>query len=130
MRTELARASRNLEANPFNETTQDFVATLHHEIRKADLYEAKGAQIQARLNWLKVGDRVSKEFFKNLHPIIHRSQFQAIQSDGVHFTSLPDIISTFVTHYQKVFTSQSLSPIRQRALDECCAIISLRFSKA
>lgn len=105
MRIELARASQNLEANPFNESTQAFGATLHHEIKKVDLYEAKDAQIQAHLNYLKVGDRVSKEFFKCLHPPIHRSQFQAIQSEGVHFTSLLDIISTFMTHYQKVFAS-------------------------
>ena len=45
MRTEPARASHNLEANPFNESTQAFVATLHHEITKVDLYEAKGAQL-------------------------------------------------------------------------------------
>lgn len=77
-----------------------------------------------------MGYRVSKELFKHLHPPIHRSQFQAIQFDGVHFTSLPDIISTFVTHYQKVFASQSLSPIHQRALDECFVVIPLRFSKA
>lgn len=45
MRIELARASHNLKANPFNEYAQAFLATLHHEIRKVDLYEAKGAQI-------------------------------------------------------------------------------------
>lgn len=75
LRIELARASRNFEANPFNEFAQDFVATLYHEIRKANLYEGKGAQLWANLNWLKVGDKVSKEFFKCLHPPIHRSQF-------------------------------------------------------
>ena len=44
MRIELAQASCNLEANPFNESSQAFIIALHHEIRKAGHYEAKGTQ--------------------------------------------------------------------------------------
>lgn len=130
MRIGLARASRNLEANHFNESTEAFIVILRHKIIKVDLYEAKGTQLRACLNQLNVGDRVSKEFFKCLRPPIHRSQFQAIQFDGIWFTSLPDIMSTFVIYYQKVFAAQSLSHVHQRALDECCVVMPLRLSQA
>lgn len=64
IRSKLASVSKFLEAHPFSPLAQAQVATLCHEIRKANLYEAKGAQLKVRLKWLKVGDRVSKEFFK------------------------------------------------------------------
>ena len=68
IRTEFARASFSLEVDPFNITLQANVAALRHEIRKAKVYAAKGAQLKSRLKWLKVGDRVSKELFKRLRP--------------------------------------------------------------
>ena len=82
MQSELSKAYLRLEASPFNSIAQSQVSSIRHELKKVDLYEAKGAQLRARMHWLKVGDRVTKEFFQRLKPPAQHSQFQDIQVDG------------------------------------------------
>lgn len=47
---------------------------------KLTCMKKKGDQIRAKLNWLKVEDKVYKELFKCIHPPIHATQFQDIHS--------------------------------------------------
>jgi len=77
-----------------------------------------------------MGDKVFKKFFNYLYPPIHMSQFQAIQYDDVRFTYLPNIMFTFVTPYQKVFSSQYLSSVHQRDIYECYVFIPPRLTQA
>jgi len=42
---------------------QSHIAQLKHKLKLMELYETNGAQIKAQLNWLKIGDKVTKEFF-------------------------------------------------------------------
>lgn len=53
-----------LELSPFNPDLQTHMVKIQHELRLVDLYEAKGAQLKDLMHWLKVGDRISKDFFK------------------------------------------------------------------
>lgn len=92
-------------------------------MQKIDLYEAKGVQLNARLSWLKLGDRVFKEFFKRLRPSVHATRFQVGQVNGQRITELLDIIKEFINHYQAVFASQPLAPKRQLVIDQYCSVI-------
>lgn len=106
LRTNLIRTSKVIEKNPFNHFVPAQVAALLHEIRKFDLYEAKEAQLKARFKWLKVGDRVTKDFFKRLGPPIHSTQFKALKVNDDRLNDFLNIIQAFVTHLQGVFDSQ------------------------
>jgi len=70
--------------------------------------------VQAKMNLLKVGDTISKDFFKCLRPPIHATQFHPIQVEGVRFTSLLDIINTFMAHYEQFFFSQPLTNAKKK----------------
>lgn len=88
-----------VEINPFNLVVQAHAAKLRQKVQKVDLYEAKGAQLKTRLSWLKVVDRVFKEFFKRLCPPVHTTQFQVLQVNGQRIIDLPNITKAFVAHY-------------------------------
>lgn len=62
----LKKASEALTFNPFDVDLQVNLSKLHHDKQIADNYTAHGAQIKARLHWLKVGDKASKELFQAL----------------------------------------------------------------
>lgn len=59
----LCAATKDLALNPYDSNLQLRLAQLHNQKQVADSHSARGAQIKARLHWLKVGDRASKEFF-------------------------------------------------------------------
>lgn len=59
----LCAATKYLALNPFDSTLQLHLAQLRHQKQVADSHSTRGAQIKARLHWLKVGDRASKESF-------------------------------------------------------------------
>lgn len=66
---------------------------------------------------------VSKEFFKRLRPLSKHTQFSTLKINDYKLTTLPEITEAFVNHYQFVFASQTLSPDRQKALEECFVIV-------
>ena len=49
LRDELSQLSLKLEANPFFTNFQNQVAQIKQELRKVEVYEAKGAQIKSHL---------------------------------------------------------------------------------
>jgi len=75
------------------------------------------------LKWIKVGDRVSKEFLKRLWAPLHTTQFQALQHDGNQITNFLDIVQAFVQHYEIFFASQPITTASQQALNDCCNVI-------
>ena len=50
MHVELARVTFELEASPFNLELQSHVAHIRHELNLVELYELKGAQLNAHLH--------------------------------------------------------------------------------
>lgn len=60
-------------------------------VKNSKLYEAKGTQIEERLHWLRIGDRVSEELFQRIKSPRHSTQLKAIQDNGVKLSSLLDI---------------------------------------
>lgn len=60
LKDELNKACVRLKSSPFRPSLQSHMATLRYELKKIEIYEAKGAKIHARMYWLKVGDKVSK----------------------------------------------------------------------
>lgn len=114
---------------PFDTFLQIHVAKIHYELKIIEMYEAKGAHIQYRLHWLKIGDRVSKEFFQRLRPPRKSTQFKPLMDQGNRLTSLPGIVILFTKHYTQVFLAQQYSLDRLVALQACKDVILNQLSK-
>lgn len=91
--------SLHLESNSMNIPLQQKVATVWHELRKIEFYEAKGAQIRAHLQYLKIDDWVSKEFFQRVRTQRFITQFKAILGEDSRVTEPPNITKAFIKHY-------------------------------
>lgn len=124
----LCVATKALALNPFDSTLQLRLAKLHHQKQVTDSHSARGAQFKARLHWLKVGDRASKEFFLALRAHYTSVGIKKIKEGQALLTELPDIFQAFVYHYEKVFTMQGDSPARTQALQDCLAVVPKQLS--
>lgn len=124
----LRSASKALTLNPFDTELQLKLAKLRHEKKIADAYAARGAQIKARLHWLEVGDKVSKEFFQALKARHTNAGIQKIKQGLDTLTELPTILQAFVQHYEQVFASQGNSAARDEALRACIAVTPNRLA--
>ena len=101
----LRKASEALSLNPFDADLQVQLAKLRHDKQVADNYAARGAQLKARLHWLEVGDKASKEFFHALQARHTNVGIKKIKDGMIILSSLPNIPQEFFHHYENIFAS-------------------------
>lgn len=124
----LCAATEALALNPFDSTLQLRLAQLCHQKQVVDSHSDKGAQIKARLHWLKVGDRASEEFFRALRAHHTSVGIKKIKEGQALLAELPEILQAFVHHYEKVFTAKGYSSAKTQALQDYLLVVPKRLS--
>jgi hypothetical protein len=82
IKDELEMVSQCFQSNPFNEELQARAARLKYHLKVTRIQSAKEAWLQARLHWLRTGNRPSKDFFKALATIEVMEKISSIKTSG------------------------------------------------
>ncbi|XP_057873595.1 uncharacterized protein LOC131079610 [Cryptomeria japonica] len=119
---QLERDRTILATNPHNISVQQSVANAENALRKMAAYKGKGAQLRARLQWIKDGDRGTKFFFQYLKHKHKMEHISAIKSaSGILQTSQTDIMQTFYEHFKNLFIDESANDTLLPILEEVVA---------
>lgn len=99
LQKELTRASPRLKVDPFNPFLQMDLVQIHHQVKLSKVYHVRGAQLQARLHWLKSGDRMTKEYVLRLHPPNKAMLLKVIYEGDERLTTTAAILQPFTSPY-------------------------------
>lgn len=124
----LKKASEALTLDPFHANFQIQLAKLCHDKQIEDNYAARGAQIKARLHWLEVGDKDSKEFFQALRDNHTKVGIKKIKQGNTILSNLLDILQAFLHHYENVFAWQENLVASKLTLRNCIYVTPNRIA--
>ncbi|GJZ31357.1 RNA-directed DNA polymerase, eukaryota, reverse transcriptase zinc-binding domain protein, partial [Tanacetum coccineum] len=124
LRTQLQKVQTNIDIDPYNSVLRDTKANLIKKFYEAENDEEKFRYQQAKIKWLKEGDKNSSYFHKVLKGRNNRSKVLSLNDDSRHNYTEGGIPKLFFKHF-KDFLGKA-QPVKE--IDNCETLFHRRIS--